>query len=100
MKFSRHLYNAAQKAWCQRYECETTFEPLMCGYEAGEITFVQAAKESIRWFEGWSNDAHLRASDGTIPGDEWVDPDTGESRVTPRPAPHKKPPQLPPPEGA
>ena len=26
---------------------------------------------------------------------EWVDEDTGEPRVTPRPAPHKKPPQLP-----
>ena len=61
-------YTAAQREWCQRYERETTFEPLMCDYEAGNVTFVQAARESVRWFEDWSNDAMLRLGD--VPGEQ------------------------------
>ncbi len=61
-------YTQAQREWCQRYERETTFEPLMCDFEAGNISFLEAAKESRKWFEDWSNDAYLRGCDN-IPGE-------------------------------
>ncbi len=60
-------YTKAQREWCERYEQETTFEPLMCDFEAGNVSFIQAAKESTRWFENWSGDALLRGC-GDIPG--------------------------------
>jgi len=96
MKFARGKYTKAQREWCERYERETGFDPHAMGdYEAGNLTFVQAAKDSVNWFESWSSDAYLRITDGTIPGDDWLDEDTGEPRVCPRPEPHKRPPQLP-----
>ena len=96
MKFPRGKYTEKQREWCERYERETGFDPHAMGdYEAGNLTFVQAAKHSVAWFEDWASDAYLQITKGSIPGDEWVDEDTGEPRVTPRPAPHKRPPQLP-----
>lgn len=96
MKFPRGKYTAKQREWCERYESETGFEPLMSDFEGGHETFVAAAKKSTGWFESWASDAYLRITKGCIPGDDWVDEDTGDPRVTPRPAPHKKPPALPP----
>ena len=62
-----------QRAWCKRYEQNTTFEPLMDDFLAGNITFVVAAKRSNHWFEVWSSDAYRAISQ--IPGefDEWAD---------------------------
>lgn len=57
-----------QRAWCKQYEQHTTFEPLMDDFLAGNITFVEAAKNSNRWFEDWSGDAYLAISHH-IPGE-------------------------------
>ena len=70
MKYPKAKYTQEQKRWCQTYETETTFEPLMDDYECGNESFVDAAKKSLLWFEDWSNDAHLNASRVHIPGDE------------------------------
>jgi hypothetical protein len=64
----RRRLSKAQREWCERYERETTFEPLMCDYLAGNQSFVEAARFSLRWFEDWANDAFLRASED-IPGE-------------------------------
>jgi hypothetical protein len=69
-EYGDDLYTEAQRQWCLRYERETTFEPLMCDYEAGNQSFVEAARRSVEWFEGWANDAHLNAGKD-IPG--WED---------------------------
>lgn len=61
------LYTKSQREWCERYERETTFEPLMCDYEAGNMTFVEAARNSTQWFESWASDALRRGCDD-IPG--------------------------------
>ncbi len=96
MKFARGKYTAKQRAWCEMYERETGFDPHAMGdFEAGIKTFVEAAKDSIRWFEDWASDVGLRITRPDIPGDDWCDKDTGEPRVCPRPAPHKRPPELP-----
>ena len=65
--YSKSLYSSAQRKWCKNYERVTTFEPLMCDYEAGNQTFLQAARFSVDWFAGWSSDAHLTVGDN-IPG--------------------------------
>ena len=69
MKYPRNLYSAEQKAWCQKYQAETTFEPLMCDYVAGQQTFYEAARFSVDWFESWSSDAHLKIGTA-VPGAE------------------------------
>lgn len=61
-------YTDEQRAWCQRYERETTFEPLMCDFEAGNESFLAAAKNSRNWFESWAGDALRRGCD-EIPGE-------------------------------
>ena len=61
------VMTAEQKAWCKLYEQQTTFEPLMDDFLAGNETFVAAAKKSNYWFESWSSDAHLAIS-RHIPG--------------------------------
>lgn len=61
-------YTLEQRAWCERYERETTFEPLMCDFEAGNESFISAAKNSRAWFENWSGDALHRGCDN-IPGE-------------------------------
>lgn len=60
--------NKAQKAWCTNYQNETGFDPLMDDFYAGNETFVQAAKKSVRWFESWASDAHLNIGKD-IPGE-------------------------------
>lgn len=69
-QWSDSRYDERQRAWCLRYENETTFEPLMDGYETGETSFAEAAKLSLFWFESWASDAYLRAGNGNIPGGE------------------------------
>ena len=56
-----------QREWCKNYERETGFEPLMDDFIYGNEPFVVAAKNSVRWFEDWSCDAHLNI-DRNIPG--------------------------------
>jgi hypothetical protein len=48
-----------QRAWCKLYAAQTTFEPLMDDFLAGNCTFVEAAKRSNKWFEDWFSDAFL-----------------------------------------
>lgn len=57
-----------QREWCKQYKQQTTFEPLMDDFLAGNKTFVQAAKLSNRWFEDWSSDAYLNIT-RHIPGE-------------------------------
>lgn len=57
-------------AWCVHYQRVTTFEPLMDDFMAGNESFVEAAQKSLQWFEDWSNDAYLSASESPIPGDD------------------------------
>ena len=61
-------YTAAERRWCEAYEAETTFEPLMCDFETGNQTFVEAANFSVKWFKDWSNDVYLKIS-AAIPGE-------------------------------
>lgn len=70
-----------QRAWCKRYEQETTFEPLMDDFLAGNEPFVKAARDSLRWFEDWSSDAFIRAGED-IPGADEYDEREGELRAT------------------
>lgn len=60
---------SAQTAWCREYKHQTTFEPLMDDFKAGNATFSQCAHSSVRWFEDWSTDAHLNIS-RNIPEDK------------------------------
>lgn len=57
-----------QREWCKLYQKETTFEPMMDDFLAGNVTFVEAAKNSNRWFEDWSSDAFLNIT-RHIPGE-------------------------------
>lgn len=66
-KYPKRKYTDDQREWCQQYEHQTTFEPLMCDYEAGNESFIEAAQKSVHWFESWSSDAYLRISE-RIPG--------------------------------
>lgn len=75
MKYPKSKYTEDQREWCERYEQETGFDPHAMGdYEAGNLTFIQAAQNSIQWFEDWSSDAHLRITKGGIPGSEFYIP--------------------------
>ena len=69
-KWPANKYDERQRAWCERYARETTFEPLMDEYETDEKTFAEAAVLSLDWFESWSSDAFHRAGRGNIPGGE------------------------------
>ncbi len=66
-RYSKKKYTAEQIAWCQKYERETSFEPLMDDFDGGKSSFLEAANLSVRWFEDWSTDAHIRISKN-IPG--------------------------------
>lgn len=70
-KWQGDKYDERQRAWCVRYEGQTTFEPLMDDYEAGLETFVEAAAKSVSWFEGWFTDAFRGATSEPIPGSEF-----------------------------
>mgnify|MGYP001589678323 CR=1 FL=1 len=48
-----------QRAWAKLYKLETGFEALLDDFLDGTESFVVAAQKSNRWFEDWSNDAHL-----------------------------------------
>ena len=53
--------NGKQRAWCKKYERETTFEPLFQeDLDSGKISFEEFAKKNIRWFEDWASDTLLR----------------------------------------
>lgn len=72
---NRKFYDKRQQNWCEYYERTTGFEPLMCDYEAGNETFVEAAEKSNQWYEDHTTDTYL-AITRWIPGSEY---DTGES---------------------
>jgi hypothetical protein len=65
-------YNPKQRAWCEQFERETGFEPMLDDYESGEKSFPEIAKFNIDWFELHSNDVLLRIS-GEIPGRDLED---------------------------
>lgn len=67
-KYPLPKFTKAQQAWCVEYEQWTGFEPLTGDYEAGHETFVEAAKKSVVWYEGHTQDMHLRISSMKIPG--------------------------------
>lgn len=72
MRFPKGKYTDEQKEWCRLYERETGFDPhAMADYEQGNLTFVQAAKDSIAWFENWMHDTYLRVTKASIPGWNW-----------------------------
>ncbi|WMI99976.1 hypothetical protein RBU55_00030 [Pseudomonas chlororaphis subsp. aurantiaca] len=59
--------SAEQGAWLKTYEDATGFEPLnQDELDSGEMTFVEVARQNIRWFEQFANDALLRI--GNVPG--------------------------------
>ena len=68
VKRRRAAMTPEQRAWCKHYQQQTTFEPLMDNFLEGNESFLEAAKGSVRWFEDWSNDAHLSVMN--IPGDD------------------------------
>ena len=65
---TKRKLTAQQRAWCKNYDQRTTFDPLMDDFFAGNESFLDAARKSVRWFEEWSNEAHCNVRD--IPGDE------------------------------
>ena len=74
MKFPKGKYTAEQKEWCRFYEQETGFDPhAMADYEQGHLTFVQAAKDSVGWFENWMQETFHRVMERSIPGDDLED---------------------------
>lgn len=67
MTYPRRRFTKAQWEWCLMYHRETTFEPLMCDFVAGNESFVEAARRSTQWFEDWSSDAYLKIT-AKVPG--------------------------------
>lgn len=67
MKFPKAMYTNEQKAWCANYAERTRFDPMMDDYEAGNVTFYEAAMKAARWYEDHSSDPHQSISDN-IPG--------------------------------
>lgn len=71
MKFAKGKYTKQQRDWCRMYENKTGFDPhAMLDFESGKKTFVQAAKDSIKWFEDWASDTYLIITKPEIPGDD------------------------------
>jgi hypothetical protein len=60
MNLKNKRYTKKQRLWCENYQNETTFEPMMGDYELGNENFSQAARKSVDWFDGWASDALLR----------------------------------------
>lgn len=52
------IYTPEQRAWCEEYQRQTTFEALMDDFEAGNETFIVAAKKSTAWFLRWAVETH------------------------------------------
>lgn len=59
-----------QREWCKKYKEETTFDPLIDDFLAGEETFKEAAQKSVEWFEDWANDVTLAIGRYTFAEDE------------------------------
>lgn len=56
----------AQNDWLNLYEGSTGFEPLhLEDLESGEMTFDEAAKSNINWYENHSSDAFAQITDHT-----------------------------------
>lgn len=69
MEYSKKYYSNEQREWCLNYEKITGFDPhAMQDYEAGVLSFVKAAKDSIAWFDDWSSDSYLAITRKVIPG--------------------------------
>ena len=66
-KWPKKHYTEAQKKWCDDYEHWTGFEPIMGDYEAGHMSFRDAAKVAVRWYEMHTSDMHLRVSSMPVP---------------------------------
>ena len=64
---SNRRMTKAQKAWCAEYERQSGFEPMMDDFLIGNVSFVDAADKSVRWFEDWASDTHLNIGKN-IPG--------------------------------
>ena len=77
MKYPKKIFTEAQIAWCKNYENETTFEPLMDDFIAGNQTFQEAAESSIHWFESWSSDALLQCDNNYLVN-AWADEEEQE----------------------
>ncbi|MFW8695990.1 hypothetical protein, partial [Mesorhizobium japonicum] len=52
--YPENLYSQAQADWCRYYEQETSFEPAMDEYEAGNCTFTEAQDWNVAWFKRWA----------------------------------------------
>jgi hypothetical protein len=49
--------NESERAWLQNFEAETSFEPMhQDELDSGEMTFLEVAKENLRWFQNWSRE--------------------------------------------
>lgn len=49
-----------QMQWLQLYQDQTGFEPMhLDELASGVMTFNDAARSNLDWFEGWKNDAWL-----------------------------------------
>lgn len=59
---------SVQRKWADEYKDHTGFDAMLDDFRAGNVTFTEAAKKSIRWFEDWSSDAYLRISN--YPGED------------------------------
>lgn len=66
----RTKYTDKQWKWCNNYQDRTGHEPMMCDFEAGNKSFIEAARFSVDWYEDHSGDAHR--SIGYIPGEQNV----------------------------
>lgn len=55
--------NGKQRAWLERYEQETTFEPLhQEDLDSGAMTFDEVARANLAWFNDWSEEVFSRIS--------------------------------------
>ena len=59
-KYSKRLYTPEQRAWCEEYERETSFEPVMGDFEAGLQTFAEAKDWNLRWLVAWAKETAQR----------------------------------------
>jgi len=60
--------SAAEREWLQRYEATTGFEPMFQDeIDDGSLSFFEAAKQNIQWFEDHCDDAQ-RVITRNIPG--------------------------------
>jgi hypothetical protein len=56
--------NASQRKWLMRYESLTGFEPMyQDDIDSGSMTFREAARANVNWYEDHTNDMHLRIQD-------------------------------------